>query len=82
MKTLMIAALLLVSSGAAAQTVKTSQKAPGDKMQCKRVAHTGSLARVTKVCRTERDWRVLRENAQRDGDSLQQNARINSAAPQ
>jgi hypothetical protein len=81
MKTLMIAALLLVSSGAIAETGKTP-KAPGDKVQCKRVAHTGSLARVTKVCRTERDWRVLRENAQRDGDSLQQNARINSTAPQ
>jgi hypothetical protein len=82
MKYLIAIAALTLSSGAVAEADGTSPKTgTTEKVRCKRIGETGSLAKVTKVCRTDREWRQLREEAQREGDTLQQNARINSAAP-
>ena len=72
------AALLYASAvgqaayGEAPGTAKSAE----DKVLCKRTATTGSLARVKKDCRTAREWREQREQAQRDGNSLQENAHI------
>ena len=54
-----ILALALAQTSALAETKKIGD--PLDKVRCKRLAETGSLAKVTKICRTERQWREIRD---------------------
>ena len=60
----LVAALLAPAALAAAEPSKAED--PLDKVRCKRQTETGSLAKVTKICRTERQWRAISEGSKRE----------------
>ena len=61
---LLVAALLVPSALAAAEPSKSGD--PLEKVRCKRQLETGSLAKVTKICRTEREWRAISDASKRE----------------
>ena len=79
MKLIMLAAVsaAFLMSSAAVASAATEKKE--EKMRCKRVTETGSLAKVSRVCRTEREWRAIREQAQQDTSRAQEGGRMNSS---
>lgn len=68
----LLAALLVPSALAAAEPSKTGD--PLDKVRCKRHLETGSLAKVTKICRTEREWRAISDASKRETRQLLETA--------
>ncbi len=69
--TLFIAALSAIAAPALAESGKTTAGETAEKRVCKRSAETGSFARVTKVCMTEREWRQAADNAKQSGREMQ-----------
>jgi Spy/CpxP family protein refolding chaperone len=65
---LIAAGMLLIPAVAIAQTAQPVEK--GEKVRCKRIGETGSHAKIKKVCRTERQWQQIRDDAKRDADEL------------
>jgi hypothetical protein len=71
--------ILLVLAAAEATAAAPAQ--PQEKLVCKREPVTGSLARMRKICKTERQWRGAEEDAQRESQGMQDRGLINSEAP-
>jgi hypothetical protein len=46
------------------QVAKAETTRPGDKVRCRSQKVTGSLAQTKRVCMTEREWAIERENVQ------------------
>ena len=68
-KFVVAAALLSAPALASAEAGKPSD--PAEKVRCKRQAETGSFAKVTKICRTEKQWRALRDASKEETRELQ-----------
>lgn len=60
------AVLLVLASGTDAAATAAAPIDPLDKIRCVRQTVTGSLARVEKVCHTEREWRRIRGDAEEE----------------
>ena len=64
--TLIFLVALLVTGGTPAQDNSGSRDTPPnakpEKVRCVRQVETGSMARVTKTCRTLREWQAIRDS--------------------
>jgi hypothetical protein len=68
MKFLAAAALVILPAVAVAEGGTTA--AAEDKVKCKKVAETGSMARFQKICRTEKEWRRIKEQQRKEAGDL------------
>ena len=50
---------------------------PAEQKVCRKYVETGSLVRVTKVCRTRAEWRRTEEDAKAEGLQMQNNPNPN-----
>ena len=69
-KLLLAAGLMALCSPSVAAEPNSTSPAPGEKMRCKRVGETGSNVRHQKVCRTEREWKMLRDKGRQEAGDL------------
>ena len=83
LKSLVIVVAVAVASSSPALAGQTDAPeraaASGDKVICKRFAETGSLVRVSRVCKPKRDWERERD-AIRSGGTVSDSCR-NRAEP-
>jgi hypothetical protein len=72
MKKLLLAAGLLALSAPsfAADAPGPQGQASGEKMRCKRIPETGSNVRAQKICRTEREWNMIRDKGRKEASDL------------
>jgi hypothetical protein len=72
MKTIVLTAALLFlpASGAAFAAEAKPAEAAGEKTRCKRIPETGSNVRAQKICRTEAEWRAIREGNKKNAEDL------------
>lgn len=68
MKFLAAAALVILPAVALAEGGATATAE--DKVKCKRIAETGSMARFQKICRTEKEWRRIKEQQRKEADEF------------
>lgn len=69
MKKLIVAAVALVLPAVALAQTPAPAKAE-DKVKCRRIAETGSMARTQKVCRKESEWRRLQDTQRKEASEL------------
>ena len=72
MKKLLLAAGMLALSAPvlAGEASNSPPQADGQKMRCKRIGETGSNVRHQKVCRTEREWKMIRDKGRQEAGEL------------
>ena len=72
-----IAFTVLVTLSLVTPAMAESTRDKSEKKVCKRVALTGTLAGVKKVCRTAKDWQLEREDARKATQEMQ-NTRLSA----
>jgi hypothetical protein len=63
---------LMSQSATATATPAAKPVDPKDKVTCRRYVETGSLIKGRKECHTRREWDLLAEGAQREGERMTQ----------
>lgn len=78
LKLMLIGTLLATSAAASAQTPERSDDA---KLRCKRFEETGSFVKKRRVCLTEKQWRDLQAETDRELRAMSDAARVNPIRP-
>ncbi len=77
-----VALALLATPGAAFAEPTDSNAAKAaeeQKMVCRRIPDTSSLARSTKVCRTRKDWKAVQEASRKEATDMTQSVNASSS---
>jgi hypothetical protein len=74
------AAVFLLASGAAAAEPEEQEASKAEKKVCKSEKMTGSLTRVRRICKTQREWDLIAEAARKGVSDLDRQSSINSGS--
>lgn len=69
-KTILALAVLMASTGVAAQEAATQEEPQPEKKICRTERATGSLTRRTRICMTEAQWRELSQRTRKGMDEM------------